>query len=72
MNILLLHLIVFASVAATMLALNLFLALMVYSRRFRRDRFERVSPTSRIVIPAHGKSAHTLLTVDFSTFYEIS
>ena len=50
-----------------MLALNLLLALMVYSRRFRRDRSERVSPTSRIVIPAH-----TLLTVDFSTFYEIS
>ena len=72
MNTLLLRLIVFASVAAAMLALNLFLALMVYSRRFGRDRAERVSRTSRIVTSAHGRSAHTLPTVDVSTFYEIN
>ncbi|HAA59720.1 MAG TPA: hypothetical protein DCE39_02175 [Planctomycetaceae bacterium] len=72
MNTLLLHLIVFASVAAAMLALNLFLALMVFLRRFGRDRSERASRTSRIVTSAHGRSAHTLPTVDFSTFYEIN
>ena len=72
MNTLLLHLIVFASVAAAILALNLFLAMMVYLRRFWRDRSERVSSTFRMMTPTHGKSAHTLPTVDFSTFYEIN
>jgi len=73
MNVFLLHVMVFASIGAIILSVNVFLASMICLRRIRRARSEQIHQQLGAVARFYGKSllpGRTAPALDFSAFYE--